>query len=31
MVASRIAVTIEDIFSFMGGPRARCVDPGVFW
>lgn len=29
MAASRIMVMIEDMFSFIGGPRAGCVDPGV--
>jgi hypothetical protein len=29
MAASRITVMIEDVFSFMGGPRARYVDLGV--
>lgn len=29
MAASRITVMIEDVFSFMGGPRAGCVDPGA--
>lgn len=31
MAASRIMVMIEDIFSFKGGPRARCVNASVLW